>query len=486
MTMNRRMNRKRFLFGSTALTAVGMSVRALPPMAARAADRDALDVTLTAAPFTFAPFAGVSFAGLAYNGTIPGPVLRVRLGQRLRARYVNHTGEPSTIHWHGMILPNAMDGVPDVTQTAVPNGGEFLYEFTPGPTGTRWYHSHARMQQLRGLFGMIVVEDPRDDRADQDIALVFHDVPKMRSVHAAMAGTSTAPMIDPMGAPELLAMSPDDKMGDEVAYAAHCINGASYPKTPPIVVQVGQKIRLRILNANPTQTRYIRLAGHTLRVTHSDGNALPQPVDVEVLRVGVAERYDAWFEVTKPGAWLLQGLSADPMVFEQAVVIHTPDAQGKTPLGSPSSLIGLRYFTYELAGGAEAAGSRPRAERIDLTQAYELGGGELGSDRWTMNVKVWPNTEKIAARRGDRIEVRFTNKTDMHHPMHLHGHVFEIVEINGRALRYPLPKDVSLVDPKGGTMTWRFTADSPAGRWVFHCHNDIHMMDGMMTEVVYR
>ncbi|TAM58553.1 multicopper oxidase family protein [bacterium] len=480
------MRRAAFLAAGGALTTTALSAAALRPLTARAAGAETLDVTLTSAPLLFAPFPGVSYRGLAFNGTIPGPVLRVRQGQRLRVRYVNRSGGPSTVHWHGMILPNAMDGVADVTQAPVPDGAEFLYEFTPAPAGTRWYHSHVFPQALAGLFGMIVVEDPHDEPADQDIALVFHDVPVPASIDSAMKGTSTAPMVDPFGSPELAAMAPDGKMGDEVAYQAHCINGACYPKTQPIEVRVGQRIRLRILNANATQTRYVRLAGHTLRVTHSDGNPLPQPVEVEALRVGVAERYDAWFEVSKPGAWLLQGLSEAPTAFQQALVLHTPGMENATPLGVAQTLVGVRYFTYELAGAAQAVGTQPRAQPAGVRQAYVLGGGAWGSDRWTMNGKVWPHTEKIVVRRGDRVEVRFTNKTDMHHPMHLHGHVFDVVETNGRALRYPLPKDTALVDPNGGTMTWRFRADSPPGRWLLHCHNDIHMMDGLRTEVDYQ
>jgi FtsP/CotA-like multicopper oxidase with cupredoxin domain len=480
-----RLRRSAFLRVVGALSAGIMNVRAFGSLSARAADAEEVHYTLTAEPFELAPLRGAEFPGLAYNGAIPGPVLRVRQGQRLRVTYVNRTGEPSTIHWHGFILPNGMDGVPDVTQSAVDDGATFTYAFAPGPTGTRWYHSHTPLQALKGLFGMILVEDPRDEHADLDVALVFHDIPRMNTVDEAMKGISRAPMVDPSGSPELLAMLPDDKMGDEVGYIAHCINGASYPRTKPITVQVGQKIRLRILNANLTQTRYVRLAGHSLRVTHSDGNALPQPVEVDVLRIGVAERYDAWFEVTKPGAWLLQGISADPMVFEQAVVIHTPGMEGATPLAARNLLTDVRVFSYEFAGGLLPAGAHLPAEPLDVKKAYILGGGEYGSDRWTMNGKIYPNTEKVIVRSGNRVELRFTNKSDMHHPMHLHGHNFEVVEIGGRILRSPLSKDTALVDPNGGTMTWRFTADSPAGRWLLHCHNDIHMMDGLMTEVAY-
>ena len=463
-----------------------MLVHALPA-AGRAAESDLVEYALTAAPLPFSPVSGIRFDGFGYNGSIPGPLLRVVHGQRMRVKYVNRTGLNTAVHWHGMSLPNDMDGAAGVTQPPVEDGGTFTYEFVPGPPGTRWYHDHGMgvtMGLMRGLFGMIVVEDPKDERADAEFVVVLHDVPSMNSVMAALKGTSDAPMVDPEKAPEVRLMQPDDKMGDEVSYVAHCINGASYPKVKPMPVQVGQRVRLRVLNANPTQTRYLRLAGHRLRVTHADGNPLKQPLEVDALRVGVGERYDAWFEVTKPGAWLLQAISADPLAFEQAVVVHTPGMEKASPQGSSSSLDGVEYFTYEKAGNAGGI-----AYKIDFgphSYDFTLDGGEYGSSRWTMNGKVWPNTEKLMVSRGDLVWVNFTNKTDMHHPMHLHGHTFEIAQINGQWLERPLAKDIALVDPHGGMLRWRFTADSPPGRWLLHCHNDIHMMDGMMTEVVYK
>ena len=463
-----------------------MLALALPARRA-GATADVVEYDLTAAPLAFAPVSGVRFAGLAYNGSIPGPVLRVVHGQRLRVTYRNRTGQPTTVHWHGMILPNAMDGVAGVTQPAVGDGESFVYDYTPGPPGTRWYHDHAMsgsMALMRGLFGMIVVEDPRDEKAGAEFAIVLHDVPSMDSAMAAMDGRSDAPMVDPPHSPESLAMRPDDRMGDEVAYVAHCINGASYPRTAPLRVRVGQRVRLRILNANPTQTRYVRLAGHRLHVTHADGNPLVRPLDVDALRVGVGERYDAWFEVGAPGAWLLQAISTDPLAFEQSAVVLTPGMERVSPAGVSDSLAGVDFFTYEKAGGIAAGAVRLAPAQLERQMVLE--GGTYGSSRWTINGKVWPNTENLLVSRGDLVTVRFTNKTDMHHPMHLHGHTFRIVEINGKQLVRPLAKDISLVDPYGGTLTWQFTATSPAGRWLLHCHNDVHMMDGMMTEVVYR
>jgi FtsP/CotA-like multicopper oxidase with cupredoxin domain len=473
------MRRSRFL----AAGAGAMIVAALPPFSRRALAQDSVDYTLTAAPLTFAPSAGVSFAGSAFNGSIPGPVLRVMHGQRMRAKFVNHSGAPATIHWHGMILPNAMDGVEGVTQTATPDGGSFLYEFAPDPPGTRWYHDHVSTGLMRGLFGLFIVEDPHDPPADAEFALVFHDVPKLSTFQAALDGISKAPMVDPLGSTEILDMKPGDMMGDEVDYLAHCINGASYPTTKPLAVKVGQRVRLRILNANQTQTRYIRLAGHRLTVTHADGNPLAQPLEVDALRIGIAERYDAWFEVTKPGAWLLQGLSSDPLAYQQAAVVYTPGMENAPPMGSTQSLADVDYFTYLKAGGsAVALAPLDGAREYDFT----LGGDQYASSRWTINNAIYPNTPKIIVRRNDVVRVRFTNATDMDHPMHLHGHVFDVIEVDGTALARPLAKDTSLVRANNGTLTWQFTANSPPGRWLLHCHNVVHMMDGMMTEVDYR
>ena len=432
----------------------------------------------------FSPAPGITVDAIGYNGSIPGPLLRVRHGQRVHVEYINDATIATSVHWHGVILPNAMDGVAGVTQPPVMHGGRFVYAFTPQPPGTRWYHDHANdMGLLRGLFGMLVIEDPHDEPADAECAVIFHDVPDMRSVHAALRGTSHAPMIDPMGSPEMRQMKPDDKMGDEVNYVAHCVNGATYPTTTSLKVNVGDRVRLRVLNASATQTRYVRLAEHRLRVSHADGNPVPTPMEFDALRIGVAERYDAWFEVTKPGAWLLQGLSSDPLAFQQAMVVYTEGYEKAAPLSSPQSLDGVDYLTYEKLAGSHA--TAPDTRGVKIRRAFTLGGGAWGSSRWTLNGATWPNVPPIHVRRNDRVLVRFKNTTDMDHPMHLHGHVFRVVEIDGKTLAHPIDKDVSLVRANGGTLTWIFDADGFAGRWLLHCHNEIHMMDGMMTEVNY-
>ena len=156
------MRRRDFLHQSLTAGTGAVSWVLLPPMCARAADRDLVEVTLEAGPYRYPGTSGAEFTGLAYNGRVPGPLLRVRHGQTFRARYINRTGGPSAIHWHGMILPNDMDGVPYVTQPPVPDGAEFLYTYKPDPPGlpgitpmsvtrTRWVCSARSWSRIRAI-----------------------------------------------------------------------------------------------------------------------------------------------------------------------------------------------------------------------------------------------------------------------------------------------------------------------------------------------
>ncbi|HEY2473301.1 MAG TPA: multicopper oxidase family protein [Candidatus Cybelea sp.] len=463
-----------------------LAAASLPRLSERALALDSLDVVIKSAP---APSSLIR-AGrgtqpyeqlLAFNGSIPGPLLRVVHGQRIRVSYASLVDVPTSIHWHGMILPNDMDGVAGLTQPAIRKGETYVYSFTPGPPGTRWYHDHGfGFAFSRGLFGMFVVEDPNDEPADREFALIFHETPRPGAIEAARRGVSTAAMNEPMGSGEMQQPS-SGAMGDEVAYAAYLVNGAAFPYGQRLAVAVGDRVRLRLLNASATATRYIALTGHELAVTHADGNPLARPVTVDVLRLGAGERYDALAQIRVPGAFLIQAVSSDPLQAAQAVLIYTEGMENAPPQPAATMLDGLRVFSYELAGGAPSAQTgAASAPLYDFT----LDGGGFGKGRWTIDGKVWPKTPKLHVRRDQLVTVRFRNTSDMDHPMHLHGHVFSLTDINGKPLQRPLAKDVVLV-PAGGSTTLSFLADSPPGRWLLHCHNEVHMIDGMMMEIVY-
>ena len=466
-------------------TAAGaMTAAYLPRLSPKALAGETLDAAIRSSPARGGLIRGGGDANyselLAYNGTIPGPLLRVMHGQRIRVNYSSAVDAPTSIHWHGMLLPNDMDGVAGVTQEAVRYGGTYRYDFVADPPGTRWYHDHGfGLAFARGLFGVVVVNDPRDERVDREFVLAFHDVPTPGSLEAAQRGTSSAPMSEPMVSPEMGKMA-SAPMGDEVAYAASCINGAVYPHGKGLAVRTGDRVRLRLVNASPTATRYVALAGHELLVTHADGNPLQQSVAVDVVRLGSGERYDALFEVGRPGAFLLQSVSGDPLQAAQAVALYTDGMENAPPMHAARMLDGLRVLTYELAGGTAAPAPEVEAPRYE----YVLAGGGFGNPRWSIDGKLWPQTPKLHVRRDERVTLRFRNTSQMDHPMHLHGHVFSLTECNGVQLKRPLAKDVVLV-PAGGTVTLGFTAGSPPGRWLLHCHNEIHMVDGMMMEIVY-
>jgi FtsP/CotA-like multicopper oxidase with cupredoxin domain len=474
------MRRRSFLrTAAGAMTAVS-----LPRLSARALAGDTLDVAIRSSPARNGLIRGghdVHYSGLlAYNGSIPGPLLRVMHGQRIRVNYSSFVDVPTSIHWHGMLLPNDMDGVAGVTQEAVRNGGSYRYDFVADPPGTRWYHDHGfGFAFARGLFGVVIVDDPRDERVDREFVLAFHDVPRAGSLEAAQRGTSSAPMSEPMDSPEMGKMA-SVPMGDEVAYAASCINGSVYPYGKPLAVRTGDRVRLRLVNASPTATRYVALAGHELLVTHADGNPLQRNVAVDVVRLGSGERYDALFEVSRPGAFLLQSVSSDPLQAAQAVMLYTDGMEKAPPMHAAGMLDGLRVLTYELAGGAGSPAPEADAPRYE----FVLAGGGFGNARWSIDGKLWPQTPKLHVRRDERVTLRFRNTSQMDHPMHLHGHIFSLTEYNGTQLQRPLAKDVVLV-PAGGTATLGFTAGSPPGRWLLHCHNEVHMVDGMMMEIVY-
>ncbi len=370
-----------------------MTVTALARPGRHALADEVVEYTLTSAPLTFSPSPAVRFAGLAYNGSIPGPLLRVIYGQRVRVRYRSAVDIPTSVHWHGMILPNEMDGAATITQAPVLRSGEFVYDFAPGPPGTRWYHDHAfHMGIMRGLFGMFIVDDPRDEPADKEFALVFHDVPQWSGLAAAQRGICTTAMTTLPGSPEAMEMTRSRRyahsmrpvrpmharhgMGDEVAYLAHCVNGATYPRTPKLGVKVGDTVRLRVLNASPTQTRYVRLADHRLIVTHSDGNRLAQPLEVDAMRIGVAERYDAYFNVTRPGAFLLQGLTADLFARQLAVLVYTEGMENAPAAESPQTLSDINYFTYEKPPASHSEIRLHRWSRYDMSLRWAEAPGK--------------------------------------------------------------------------------------------------------------
>ena len=428
---------------------------------------------------------GKVIKGMAYNGQIPGPELRLKEGERVRIVLKNSLPEPTTIHWHGVDVPNPMDGVPGITQKPVQPGETFVYEFEARPAGTRWYHTHFQehRQLDLGLYAPLLIEPNGPDPLpfEREYTLVLDDwatgtgrpLPSTREGTAGGRGGMGGMMEGMMGR----GMGGMMGGGQHPAYDVMTINGRAFPASQPLTVRKGERVRLRLINASADHTHVIRLGGHRLQVTHTDGNPLLQAMEVDAVPIVPSERYDVLLAAERPGAWFLY--CAEPghaAAGEQVLVVYEGHERDRAEPPA-EGVAGLSLWRYDLGRGREIL---PRAWGQERTFDLTLSGGMMGSDVWTINDERYPNTEPLRVRRGDRARVRFRNMSMEAHPMHLHGQSFKVLAVNGQRLAAPLVKDSVDVEAHMGSVVIEFTAHNP-GDWFLHCHKPMHMEGGMIT-----
>lgn len=438
---------------------------------------------------------GKTVKAMAYNGRVPGPEIRVREGERLRVVLRNALGEPTTVHWHGVDVPNAMDGVPGVTQAPVPPGRTFVYEFEARPAGTRWYHTHVdeHRQLDLGLAAPLIIEPEAGEpvAADRDVTLVLDDwvtgtgrpLPPTDEGVAGdrggrggmMGGRGMGGMMGGRGMGGM--MRGMMRRGGAPPYDTMTINGKAYPATEPLRLKKGERVRLRLINASNEHTHVVRLGGHRLQITHTDGNALRAPLAVDAIPLAPSERYDAVVVAERPGAWFFQCLQpGHAEAGERMLVLYDGHDVGR-PEPMEERLADLDLWHYGLGRGRPLG---PRATGATRTFDLVLSGGMMGSDVWTINRKVYPKTDPLTLKRGDRAVVRLGNMSMEAHPMHLHGQSFRVLAVNGARYAEPLVKDTVDVDAHMGSVVLEFIAHNP-GDWFFHCHKPMHMMGGMIA-----
>lgn len=485
--------------GAVGVAALGSTSReSVAGSAARTIHLEAREAKWELAP-------GKTITAMTYNGEVPGPAVRAREGERLRVVLKNSLSEPTTIHWHGVDVPNAMDGVPDLTQAAVQPGETFAYEFEARPAGTRWYHTHFDEQRQidLGLAAPLIIEPTATEPMayDREVTLVLDDwatgtgkaVPPTDAGTAGgrgraggmmggmMRGRGMGGMMGRRGMDGMMGgrgMGEMMRNSDEPAYDVMTINGKAYPATEPLRVKTRERVRLRIVNASAEHTHVLRLAGHKLRITHTDGNPLQTPVDVDALPIAPAERYDVVVAAEYPGAWFVYCTQpGHAEAGEQMLVVYEGHAKANPP-DIERGIAGLTVWDYALGRGRSVL---PAATNKDArTFVMTLGGGMMGSDVWTINGKRYPDTDPIRCAKGDRVRVMIRNNSMEAHPMHLHGQSFRLLAANSTRYAEPLVKDVVDVEPHMGSALVELVAHNP-GNWFFHCHKPMHMMGGMIT-----
>jgi FtsP/CotA-like multicopper oxidase with cupredoxin domain len=393
-----------------------------------------------------------------YNGRIPGPFIRAQVGDRLIVHFKNSLPESTTIHWHGLRLPNNMDGAPGATQAPIPPGGEFLYDFTLKDAGTYWYHPHvdSSAQVGRGLYGAILVEDPADPAVfGDDLVLLLSDM-----------------SIDEHG--ELLPADSGGDFGDlfEREGALLLVNGKVLPT---LKVRTGKQQRWRIINATRARYYNIRLRNHRFMRLGGDNGLAARSSDVYNLLVTPAERADAVFTPTDPPGThnVLRWVPTERgygSTFNRAsqdmLKIETVAAEPVAPDPIPTELRTIEPI--DTAGATE--------HTLELTIAINPDAVEMGIN----GVPYW-KAPPLEARIGETQVWRIVNNTDFAHPFHLHGYFFQVQDPN----RVPEWKDTVNV-PTKSELTIAVKFDERPGTWMFHCHILDHAEVGMMGHLVVR
>ena len=392
----------------------------------------------------------------AYNGTVPGPELRFKQGERLRIEVENALGVATTVHWHGIRLPNAMDGVPGVTQKPIPKDGRILYEFDLPDAGTYWYHPHLGNpeQVSRGLYGALIVEERDPPPADRDVVWVLSD---WELNHEARIDEEFS---SPMAA------SHDGRIGNSVT-----LNGGM-PES--FAVRAGERIRLRLINCASARIFALRFEGHTPMVIAYDGHPVAAHPAARVV-LGPGMRVDLMLDcAAQPGS---RHRVVDDFYRQSAYELIKLAYRDESPLRQAFPPIGVPAMN-------------PVA-RPDLAKAARhrvvFGGGAKGAIPnqaahkglfWTVNGKPMAEHQhhepllQLKLRQSYILEL--VNDTAWHHPIHLHGHAFRVLPGDRWG-------DTVLLEPKGRAEI-AFIADNP-GDWMFHCHVLEHQATGMMALV---
>jgi FtsP/CotA-like multicopper oxidase with cupredoxin domain len=412
--------------------------------------------------------------------------LSMLVNQRFDVLLENKLPVPTAIHWHGLHPPNDQDGVPGLTQPVISPSASYRYNFPLQPAGTHWMHSHEGLQEAFLLSAPLIVHDPSAEPADeQQIVIflgdfsftapteIFAGLRKPEAKEPAMghmAGGKTAP---PM------AMKADV---NDVNYDAYLANDRTLADPDVVRVEKNSKIRLRIINGSSGTNFFIHLGALQGELIATDGMPV-KPLRGARFPLAIAQRIDLRVQIPRAGAFPILALR-EGATQQAGIILATPNAPiTKLPLKNPAPT-GLLTLDTE----SQLVAAAPLAtKQFDRSFTLRLQGN-MARYEWPINGIVFDvahprgQAAQVKLKAGQRVAVKFINETGMAHPMHLHGHTFQVIEINGKALQGAL-RDTVLVPPRA-SVTVAFDADNP-GTWYLHCHVLWHLAAGMAVLVQY-
>jgi FtsP/CotA-like multicopper oxidase with cupredoxin domain len=456
--------------------------------AAAAPEPDAAAVRLTAGTRTLTVNGKAArvFGLVGPNGK---PGITLSPGERFHVDLVNQAATPTIIHWHGQLPPWTQDGFPWPQSPLIAAGDSQSYDYVP-IAGTYWMHSHHDLQEQSLMTAPLIVHSAEDLRADrQEVVLLLHDFSfrAPEELLAGLTGSSISPRPMPtsgmgnttgagsgnMGAMNMGPMAMDL---NDIDYDAFLANDRTLDDPEVIRTEPGGRVLLRLINGASATQFWIDLGVLTGTVVAVDGHPV-RPVRGTRLPVAMAQRLDVLIDLPGNGPYPIFA-QVEGKRARTGIVLAASGA----PVSRLATAAAENAPPVDLSLERRLEAVVPLAPRAADVMHRVILAGAMAPYAWSMNGEYWPDVTPLMIARGQRVTIEMLNHTMMPHPMHLHGHAFQVVAINGAMLSGAV-RDTVLVPPMGN-VTIAFDADNP-GRWAFHCHNLYHMMTGMMTEIRY-
>ena len=399
------------------------------------------------------------------------------VGKPFSVRVVNKINEPSLIHWHGMTPPWQQDGVPGVSGPAIPPGGSADYDYPLRFGGTFWMHSHQGLQEQLLMAAPLIIRDQRDRPGQQEIVVMLTDfsVTQPDQIFAELRNPKPMANMAGPGGGKAAPAAPDL---NDVKYDAFLANDRTLADPEVVKVEPGAPVLLRIINSSSMSAYHIDLGQLDGELVAVDGFAVV-PVAGRNFPIAVAQRLDIRLTIPRnPGAHPVLAILEGERKQTGIVLAAGNASVGRIPelAGSTSPALSLDFEGRLSATQPLQSRKADRVHTLNLT-------GDMAKYIWSLNNVSWtPDVPPLPIAKGERVELVFVNQTGMPHPMHLHGHEFQVVEIDGKRFSGAV-RDTVLVTP-GRRVVVAFDANNP-GTWAIHCHLLYHLDAGMFTTLKY-
>lgn len=421
---------------------------------------------------------GPDTAVWGFNLQVPGPVLRFRQGDEAVMQLRNRLPQATTVHWHGIRVPNEMDGVPNVTQVAIPPDTDFTYRFRVPDSGTYWYHPHqSSFEQVpRGLYGPLIVDEAKPVPVDREVIWVLSDF---------KLGPDNQ-QVEDFG--KVVDFGSGGRLGNTIA-----INGKAAGAGQRLELRPNERVRLRLINASSARLLSLDFTGHQPWVISYDGQGIrPQPLK-GVLLLGGGQRTDLVLDGSQGRGEFAIWDRRDKGT-QLATIAYGGSAVRPKLLGAPPPVTPNRHPAVNLGKATRhflvfegGVLGMPAIGKIDGRPQDVKTIMEQHGLSWTMNYTAQHehalmHEPLFHLKKGEHVVLKMVNRTEFEHPMHLHGHFFQVVAVNNRPVKERVWRDTVVMAPKQD-IDIAFVADN-VGEWMFHCHILDHAAGGMMGTVL--